>query len=70
MIEVIIALTHLTKTVNKGPERKQGSVQNYCGNYKYVLAAIVTERQANLVLPVANLLCPFASGLGNYDLER
>jgi len=70
LIEVIIALTHLTKTVNKGPEQTWNSIQNYCGNYKYVLAAYITERQAGLVRPVDNLLCPFASGLGNYDLER
>lgn len=70
IIEMIIALTYLSKTVKKLAEHNWWNIENYCGNYKYTLAGYVTDKEREELLRIDNLLCPFASGLGNYDLEK
>lgn len=69
LIEMILALTYLTRTMNTGPELNWNYVQNYCGNYKYTLAGYVTNRSENAVKEVNNLICPFASSISNYDFR-
>jgi hypothetical protein len=69
IIEVIIGLTCLDKSMKKEPDNRWSCIQNYCGNYKYSLAAYVTNTDDKKLSEVDNLICPFASGIGNYDLN-
>lgn len=69
IIEVIIGLTCLDKSMRREPDNRWSCIQNYCGNYKYSLAAYVTSMDEKKLSGVDNLICPFASGLGNYDLN-
>jgi len=69
IIEVIIGLTCLDRLVKKEPDNHWSCIQNYCGNYKYSLAAYVTNTDDKKLSEVNNLICPFASGVGNYDLN-
>jgi hypothetical protein len=69
IIEVIIGLTYLVKSVNKEPESRWPCIQNYCGNYKYSLTAYYTNTDDKKLSIVDNLICPFAAGIGNYDLN-
>ncbi len=69
IIEVIIGLTCLGKSMKKQPDRHSACIQSYCGNYKYSLAAFVTDTSSEKLSKVDNLICPFASGVGNDDLN-
>jgi len=69
-IMAIIGLTYLTKKLtNVSPKSEWYYIQNYCGKYKYNLGAHVTERENNSLKVVDNLLCPFAFGINNCDLN-
>lgn len=68
VIEVIIGVTSLNKKVRKEPDIRWSSVQSYCGNFKYSLSAYITNVDEKRLREVDNLICPFAAGVGNYDL--
>lgn len=68
IIEVIIGVTSLNKKVKKEPDIRWSSIQNYCGNFKYSLSAYITDADEKRLREVDNLICPFAAGVGNYDL--
>ncbi len=69
IVEVIIGLTFLSRREELPPSYlKPHVVRNYCGNYKYSIPAYVTESGSEAMVPVDNLLCPMALGIGNYDL--
>ena len=68
IIEVIIGVTSLSKKVKKEPDNRWCCIQNYCGNFKYSLSAYVTDTVHKKLIEVDNLICPFAAGVGNYDL--
>ena len=71
IVEVIMGITYLDKKVlNKPPDRFWSRIENYCGDYKYTIAAYSTDRENNEVKEVDNLICPLAAGVGNYDLDR
>jgi hypothetical protein len=69
IIEVIIGLTYLDKSMKIVPDNRWPCIQNYCGKYKYSLAAYYTNTEERNLSEVDNLICPFASGIGNYDLS-
>lgn len=69
VIEVIIGLTYLDRAISKTPLNEYWHrIENYCGNYKYCIAAYVTDSENERLSEVDNLICPFAYGIGNYDL--
>ncbi|HNY65457.1 MAG TPA: hypothetical protein PKM41_08445 [Deltaproteobacteria bacterium] len=69
ILEVIIGLTCLDKAMKKEPDSRWSCIQNYCGRYKYSLAAYATSTAEQRLREVDNLICPFAAGIGNYDLD-
>lgn len=70
IIQVIIGLTSLNKKLKKDSDEYWHCIQNYCGNIKYALAAFVTDTEQKKLRMVDNLICPFAAGVGNYDLTH
>jgi hypothetical protein len=68
VIQMILALTCLTRRVKAVPKRTASSIVSYCGRFKYELKAYVAPRRAKTLAPVDSLLCPTASGLANFDL--
>ena len=70
IIEIIISITHLkTAPKSKAPDVRWSITQNYCGNYKYSIAAYFTNTPDQELELVDNLICPLAAGVGNYDLN-
>jgi hypothetical protein len=68
ILEVVIGLTYLLRKVNAAPDIRRACMQNYCGNYKYSIAAYVTHSDEGALEMVDNLICPLGAGVGNYDL--
>lgn len=72
VIEVIIGITYLQRKRKENPTNYYNSywIENYCGNYKYTIAAYITKYNEKELIKVDNLICPFALGIGNYDLMK
>lgn len=70
IIEIIISITHLKAAPKrKEPDVRWSITQNYCGNYKYSIAAYCTNTPLQELELVDNFICPLAAGVGNYDLN-
>lgn len=72
VIEVIIGITYLQRKRKESPTNYHNShcIENYCGNYKYTIAAYMTDYNEKKLKNVDNLICPFALSIGNYDLMK
>jgi|GEM_PF-1291595 len=68
VLMVILALTNLGRNEKGAPVPNWASISNYCGRFKYVLTAYVTDRNKRSLEPVDNILCPSCVGIGNQDL--
>ncbi|MBM4270870.1 MAG: hypothetical protein FJ139_01730 [Deltaproteobacteria bacterium] len=70
LVEIIISMTHLkSRSTRSEPDVRWPITQNYCGNYKYAIAAYCTNTPDQELELVDNLICPLAAGVGNYDLK-
>jgi hypothetical protein len=70
LLEIIIAVTYLKKVLKtKKPKYCENMIINYLKNYKYIIAAYVTNSKENEFNCVDNLICPMAVGIGNFDLN-
>jgi hypothetical protein len=70
IIEIIISITYLKSApTSKAPDIRWSITQNYCGNYRYSIAAYCTNTPDQELELVDNFICPLAAGVGNYDLN-
>jgi len=70
IIEIIISITYLKSApTSKAPDVRWSITQNYCGNYRYSIAAYCTNTLDKELELVDNFICPLAAGVGNYDLN-
>ncbi len=69
ILEMVIGLTRLDKTIRIDPKIGPFFLESYCGTYKYTLSAYSTRIEENTVKPVTHLICPLASGFSNRHLD-
>jgi len=70
LLEIIIAVTYLKKVLKtKKSKYCENMIINYLKNYKYIIAAYITNSKDNKVNCVDKLICPMAVGIGNFDLN-
>jgi len=66
VLDIILAITALTKKPKRDSKRHDSWVEGYVGKYKYKLNAYIGDGSG--VLPVDRLICPMATGISNKDL--
>lgn len=68
VLMVILAITHLKRNEKGPPVSGWTTISNYCGRFKYVLTAYVTDINKRSLDSIDNILCPSCAGIGNQDL--